>query len=167
MTETLTIPAHLENGVVLLDGPLPRGVESIEVRVTLRSARKGRISSLIKYLESLPLGTRTREEIDAEIREGREGVLPASAAGGRRPSLWNTDRRLGHRCARPDRGCSLRADSRDLARTSLHHGAREARGSDSAHAGTATKTAEIASCPKGGLLARVARRLEEPANRIH
>lgn len=71
MTETLTIPAHLENGAVLLDGPLPREVESIEVRVTLRAARKGSISSLIKYLESLPPGTRTREEIDAEIREGR------------------------------------------------------------------------------------------------
>ena len=71
MTDTLTIPAHLENGSVLLDGPLPSEVESIEVRVKLRATRKGRISSLIRYLESLPPGTRTREEIDAEIREGR------------------------------------------------------------------------------------------------
>ena len=71
MTETLTIPAHLEDGAVRLDGPLPRDVESVEVRVTLRVARKGSIASLIKYLESLPPGTRTRAEIDAEIREGR------------------------------------------------------------------------------------------------
>jgi hypothetical protein len=71
MAETLAIPAHLENGSVLLDGPLPSDVESIEVRVKLRTARKGRISSLIRYLESLPPGTRTRAEIDAEIREGR------------------------------------------------------------------------------------------------
>lgn len=71
MTETLTIPAHLENGSVRLDGPLPNEVESIEVLVRLRATPKGRISSLIKYLESLPPGTRTRREIDAEIREGR------------------------------------------------------------------------------------------------
>lgn len=71
MTETLTIPAHIENGSLRLDAPLPSEVESIEVRVTLRAPRKGRISSLIEYLESLPPGTRTREDIDAEIREGR------------------------------------------------------------------------------------------------
>jgi len=71
MTETLTIPAHIENGSVRLDAPLPRDVERVEVRVTVRSGRPGGISSLIRYLESLPPGTRTRAEIDEEIREGR------------------------------------------------------------------------------------------------
>ena len=71
MTETLTIPAHIENGSVRLDAPLPRDVERVEVRVTVRSGRPGGISSLILYLESLPPGTRTRAEIDEEIREGR------------------------------------------------------------------------------------------------
>jgi hypothetical protein len=71
MIETLTIPAHIENGSIRLDGPLPGDVERVEVRVTVRSARPGGVSSLIRYLESLPPGTRTREEIDAEIREGR------------------------------------------------------------------------------------------------
>jgi hypothetical protein len=71
MTETLTIPAHIEDGSLRLDAPLPNEVESIEVRVTVRAPRRSRISSLIRYLESLPPGTRTREDIDAEIREGR------------------------------------------------------------------------------------------------
>ena len=69
MTETLTIPAHIENGSIRLDAPLPGDVERVEVRVTVRSGRPGGISSRIRYLESLPPGTRTRAEIDEEIRE--------------------------------------------------------------------------------------------------
>lgn len=71
MTDTLTIPAHIENGSVFLDGPLPSNVERVEVRVTVRTAQQENVASLIRFLESLPPGTRSREEIDAEIREGR------------------------------------------------------------------------------------------------
>ena len=71
MTETLTIPAHIENGSVLLDAPLPVDAESVEVRVRLRATGKSRVSSLIKYLEGLPAGARSRTEIDADIRESR------------------------------------------------------------------------------------------------
>ena len=71
MAETITIPAHVENGSVLLDAPLPGNIERVEVKVTLRTSRPGRISSLISDLEGLPPGTRSREEIDREIREGR------------------------------------------------------------------------------------------------
>lgn len=70
MTETLTIPAHIENGTLRLDAPLPSNIERIEVKVTLRTeARSG--LTLVKFLEGLPPGTRSRDEIDAEIREGR------------------------------------------------------------------------------------------------
>ena len=71
MSDTLTIPAHLENGSIFLDGPLPSNVESVEVRVTVRTAQQDNVASLIRFLESLPPGTRSKEEIDAEIREGR------------------------------------------------------------------------------------------------
>jgi len=71
MSETLTIPAHIEGGVVRLDGDLPGDIERVEVRVTVRSARRGRLLSLIQYLEGLPPGTRSKTEIDQEIREGR------------------------------------------------------------------------------------------------
>lgn len=71
MTETLTVPAHIENGSIRLDAPLPGDVERVEVRVTVRSGQPGGTSSLVRYLESLPPGTRTRSEIDEEIREGR------------------------------------------------------------------------------------------------
>lgn len=71
MTETLTIPAHIEDGSVQLDGPLPGNIERVEVRVTVRTPQQEHIASLIQFLESLPPGTRTMQEIDAEIREGR------------------------------------------------------------------------------------------------
>lgn len=71
MSDTVTIPAHIENGSVHLDGPLPLNVERVEVRVTVPTAQQQNVASLIRFLESLPPGTRSREEIDAEIREGR------------------------------------------------------------------------------------------------
>lgn len=71
MSDTLTIPARIENGSVFLDGPLPSNVERVEVRVTIRTPQQENIASLIRFLESLPPGARSKQEIDAEIREGR------------------------------------------------------------------------------------------------
>jgi hypothetical protein len=73
MTETVTIPAHIENGEPCLDGPLPENVASVEVRVQVKSAqgRPEAITRLLAFIEALPPGTRTQEEIDSEIDEGR------------------------------------------------------------------------------------------------
>ena len=73
MTETLTIPAHIENGSLRLDAPLPPGVISIEVRAQVspsHSSQKRR--SVAAYLESLPPGDRTGEEIDQQIKAERD-----------------------------------------------------------------------------------------------
>ena len=73
MTETVTIPAHIENGELRLDGPLPENVASVEVRVQVKSAegRPEAITKLLAFIRALPPGTRTQEEVDAEIDEGR------------------------------------------------------------------------------------------------
>lgn len=74
MTETVTIPAHIENGELRLDGPLPENGVSVEVRVQVNSAqgRPEAITKLLAFIKSLPPGTRTQAEIDAEIDEGRD-----------------------------------------------------------------------------------------------
>lgn len=74
MTETLTIPAHIENGSVQLDGPLPPGIISVEVRVQLADVGKPQ-RSLAQYVRSLPPGTRTAEDIDGQFRESRADRL--------------------------------------------------------------------------------------------
>jgi hypothetical protein len=73
MTETLTIPAHIENGSLLLDAPLPSDVVSVEVRAKVSSSgsRDGR-RSVAAYLESLPPGDRTAEEIDQQMKAERD-----------------------------------------------------------------------------------------------
>ena len=73
MTETVTIPAHIENGELRLDGLLPENVASVEVRVQVKSAegRPEAITKLLAFVRALPPGTRTQEEVDAEIEEGR------------------------------------------------------------------------------------------------
>lgn len=74
MTETLTIPAHIENGSVQLDAPLPSGIISVELRVELADVEKPR-RSLASYVRSLPPGTRTAEDIDEQFRESRADRL--------------------------------------------------------------------------------------------
>ncbi len=70
MTDTFTIPAHVENGSLLLDAPLPSGVVSVEVRVRVAEPPK-RKRSVAGYVRSLPPGTRTAEEIDEQFRRSR------------------------------------------------------------------------------------------------
>jgi hypothetical protein len=71
MTDTVTIPAHVEDGILLLDAPLPSGIVSVEVRVRVAAATPRR--SVAEYVRSLPPGTKTGDEIDADIREVRGG----------------------------------------------------------------------------------------------
>lgn len=70
MTDTFTIPAHIENGALLLDAPLPSGVLSVEVRVRVADAVGAR-PSVAAYVRSLPPGTRTAEDIDEQFRKSR------------------------------------------------------------------------------------------------
>lgn len=69
MTDTLTIPAHVENGALHLDAPLPSGVVSVEVRVRVATTAPRR--SVAEYVRSLPPGTRTTEDIDEQFRRSR------------------------------------------------------------------------------------------------
>ncbi|MEO8360472.1 MAG: hypothetical protein ABI672_10620 [Vicinamibacteria bacterium] len=69
--DTLTLPAHVEGDSVRLDAPLPPDVQSVEVRVVLKTQQQSDVSSLIRLIASFPPGTRSQEDIDAEIEEGR------------------------------------------------------------------------------------------------
>lgn len=71
--DTLTLPAHIEDGNVRLDVPLPPNVQFVEVRVTLETSEPNRLDSLVRLIESFPPGNKSGEEIDAEIQEIRDG----------------------------------------------------------------------------------------------
>ena len=68
--EIVTIPAHIEDGSLRLDAPLPSHVIKVEVRVQIGQPMKAR-RSVAEYLESLPPGNRSGEEIDRQLREER------------------------------------------------------------------------------------------------
>lgn len=72
MTETVTIPAHIEDGSIRLDAPLPPDLERVEVRGYRSSRRDGSaLNALVAFLESLPAGTRSKEDIDRQVKEER------------------------------------------------------------------------------------------------
>lgn len=72
MTETVTIPAHIEDGSIRLDAPLPPDLERVEVRGYRSSRRDGSaLNDLVAFLESLPAGTRSKEDIDRQVKEER------------------------------------------------------------------------------------------------
>ncbi len=64
------IPAHIEDGTIRLDAPLPPLADKVEVVVYTANPPKRLLS---EYLLSLPPGTKTGDEIHAEIREIRDG----------------------------------------------------------------------------------------------
>ncbi len=70
--ETVTLPAHIEGDSLRLDAPLPPDIQSVEVRVVVKTPQQSSVSSLIRLIESFPPGTRSQEDIDAEIKEGRD-----------------------------------------------------------------------------------------------
>lgn len=71
MSETITIPAHIENGSLRLDAPLPKNIEWVEIKARVGSVRASSGRLVAEYLESLPPGDRTGEEIDRQIAEER------------------------------------------------------------------------------------------------
>jgi hypothetical protein len=72
MTETVTIPAHIEDGSIRLDAPLPADLERVEVLGYRSSRRDGSaLNDLVAFLESLPAGTRSKEDIDRQVRDDR------------------------------------------------------------------------------------------------
>jgi hypothetical protein len=68
MSESITIPAHIENGTLHLDAPLPPNVERVEVLAHLK-ARAGAPTGLdlIAFLDALPPGKRSKAELDAQL----------------------------------------------------------------------------------------------------
>jgi hypothetical protein len=74
MSESITIPAHIENGALLLDAPLPKGAVSVEVRVEVKDPEPEKLS-VTEFLKSLPPGTRSVKEVDDDFREMRADRL--------------------------------------------------------------------------------------------
>ena len=70
MAESIRIPAHVENGAIHLDAPLPAGVVSVEVVAEIRHPEAKRVS-VTEFLRALPPGGRSVEEIDDDFREMR------------------------------------------------------------------------------------------------
>ena len=72
MSESVTIPAHIEDGSICLDAPLPQDIERVEVR-GYRAGHKDRaaLDDLVSFLESLPAGTRSKDDIDRQVEQGR------------------------------------------------------------------------------------------------
>jgi hypothetical protein len=78
MTETVTIPAHIENGELRLDGPLPENVASVEVLVQVKSAegRPEAITKLLAFIRALPPGVGPRRRSTRRLtRAAGSGVL--------------------------------------------------------------------------------------------
>lgn len=72
MTESITIPAHIENGSIRLDAPLPADIERVDVVVHRRSAPQSKPGvDLISFLDSLPLGKHSKAELDARLETER------------------------------------------------------------------------------------------------
>lgn len=68
MTESVTIPAHVEDGSLHLDAPLPSDVERVDVVAHRRSTPQVKPGvDLIAFLDSLPAGKRTKQELDARL----------------------------------------------------------------------------------------------------
>lgn len=73
MTDTLTIPAHIEDGSVCIDAPLPRDVVRVEVLATLAPPNvPGNARSILVYLRGLAPGTRSSADLDAQLHEIRD-----------------------------------------------------------------------------------------------
>lgn len=74
MSESVTIPAHLENGSLHLDAPLPPRVERVEVIAHVAPEKTGsnHWKSVGEFVRSLPPGTRSGADIEAQVREERD-----------------------------------------------------------------------------------------------
>ena len=74
MSRTVTIKGRVVGpSTVALDEPLPANTDEVEVVARVReiepAVHRGRLSD---YLRSLPPGTRTKEDIDQQLRDERD-----------------------------------------------------------------------------------------------
>lgn len=92
MSESITIPAHIESGSVRLDAPLPPDVERVEVRVYLK-ARTGVATGLdlIAFLDALPLENEARRNSTQNGLPGRVADEEALMNPEETPSESETD----------------------------------------------------------------------------
>jgi hypothetical protein len=74
MSRIVVIKARVVGrSTVELEEPLPERTRRVEVRAELPDESTHRPGKLSDYLRSLPPGTRTKEDIDQQIREERDG----------------------------------------------------------------------------------------------
>jgi hypothetical protein len=72
MAQVVVVRGHMvDDRTVELEEPVDRSVPVAELRVKLQPA-KARQPGLVEFLESLPPGTRSKEEIDAELEADRD-----------------------------------------------------------------------------------------------
>lgn len=72
MSQIVVVRGHLvDDRTIELEQPVDRSASVVELRVRLQptTARK---PGLVEFLESLPPGTRSKEEIDAELEAERD-----------------------------------------------------------------------------------------------
>lgn len=73
MTETLTIPAHVEDGVIHLDGALPKDVVRIEVLAHRRTPSALPTGlDILAFLDALPPGIKSKAELDRRLDAERD-----------------------------------------------------------------------------------------------
>ena len=70
MSRTVVVKGRVVGpSTVELEQPLPQQARDVEVTARVDDRGEGKLSD---YLRSLPLGTRSKEDIDQQIREERD-----------------------------------------------------------------------------------------------
>jgi len=73
MSRTVVIKGRIVGpSTVVLDEPLPANTAAVEVVARVRDVEQPVPGRLSDYLRSLPPGTRTKEDIDQQLREERD-----------------------------------------------------------------------------------------------
>lgn len=72
MSQVVVVRGHLvDDRTIELEQPVDRSASVAELRVKLQPTM-ARKPGLVEFLESLPPGTRSKEEIDAELEAERD-----------------------------------------------------------------------------------------------
>jgi len=72
MTRTMTLPGRVVGSKTIeVDEPIPYGTIGVEVVVHL-DEQPSALGTVAEYVRALPPGTRTKEDIDRQIREERD-----------------------------------------------------------------------------------------------
>ena len=73
MVRAVVVRGHLVGpSQVELDEPVDADAREVEVIVRLPDRARSRTEDVASYLRSLPTGTRSKEDIDRQVREERE-----------------------------------------------------------------------------------------------